>query len=217
MVAARELDRPLTMRMFHSCPVVAVEIARTDREERWNTACSEVVQETLSWLTNATPGLVVLSSASNYWTEPSIATVAAGNRTFDTEEKLREYERGLRETVVRLQSAGHQVLVVKTIPTFVWAPQTCPMLSIVLHSCVASSPYLELPASQLEVYSAVDRAMASTNAEVLDLADRLCPHGLCATGNRSLQMYRDGRHVTVGGSAALAPQFLAAIRSASSE
>ena len=192
--------------------------------------CRDEVESELNWLQAQPPGLVILASSDHYWTDSTrlgdFANWAAGpdlnSLSTMASTKTDAFESALESTVTRLQQAGHEVLIVQTVPHFgvepyLFEPTLCTTLMIQRGACVQSQHESAVETAQGLPRRAIERVSVSTGASVLDFRGYFCHGGVCNIERDGVLLYRDGHHISVGASVALAPDFAAAISAASSQ
>jgi hypothetical protein len=83
--------------------------------------------------------------------------------------------------------------------------------------CGATRPEGEVDANLSVVDRAIMAVADATGATTLDLRAHFCSEGVCRTNRGNYWMFRDGYHITVAESAALAPTFAGSLRRAAEE
>ena len=215
--AGEALDHPVIIKTGANCPLVRVTLDRLDSVADVNAACREYVRGTVEFLRTATPGLVILSSADSYWTNARVSVArGSGSGSTETGAKLEALTDGLRETVETVQQAGHRVVLVQARPIFSRGTGAdaaeCSLVAIWSETgCQSQMAIEEALAKQGQVRRVVDQVAADTGSTVLDPWQVLCVEGICDTQHGALVRYRDGSHVSVRQSEAMAPEFAAAI------
>ncbi|ADU49150.1 acyltransferase 3 [Intrasporangium calvum DSM 43043] len=215
--AGEALDHPVIIKTGGNCPLVRVALDRLDAVADVNAACREYVQATVDFLRTATPGLVILSSADSYWTNERVSVALdTGSLSTETGAKLETLTVALRETVETVKEAGHQVVLVQARPSFASGagadPAECSLVAFWSETgCRSQMAVEEALANQGQVRRVVDRVATDTGSTVLDPWQVLCGDGVCDTQHGALVRYRDGSHVSVRQSEAMAPVFAAAI------
>ena len=107
-------ERPVVATMSYSCPFTPG--LRVSLDAAWGT-CVERNEALLADLLADAPGTVLIANADTYWTDP-LWSVAAGTGPLTTRsaEKLALLDRSLDDTVSRLAAAGHEVVLVQSVP-----------------------------------------------------------------------------------------------------
>lgn len=230
--AAGRNDRSLTIVTAPACapiPGLGVEAkGRSPFFDRMPAAdafahCPEFVRATFGWLETAAPGLVVLAAHDQYWWDDTLfVSLNGGVLTNENAQKSTLLREGLSAAAGRLSAAGHQVLLVQTIPTFrnpapLWEPRECTVPALVGGACSRTVSVEELEKIQGPSRRSLDEvAEQVANTTTLDLRERLCPAQMCATHRGSAWLYMDAAHLSFQGSSELAPEFEAAFRRAGS-
>ena len=218
--AAADLGRPLSVSTSHACPFVLVSFRWTAMDDRWNADCRAFVEGTMGFLEQARPGLVVISNIDWYWrSDRTIVRPwadSSGSSSVPSErEALAIYEDGMGRTIDRLHAAGHEVLVIQSVPQ--WPngskadPRRCSTLEVALGDCTESMTRLDALGRQGQARSATEAAALSSGAVIWDPWVRLCPERECRSGADARTRYRDANHLSVDQSRALAPDLESAI------
>jgi peptidoglycan/LPS O-acetylase OafA/YrhL len=222
--ASDTVGSPLTIDTTHGCPFSG---QGEDRE------CSDSFAAIMDRLTQRPPGVVVMSS-----TWDLAVNLSRAGEPATPEQKLQVLISSLTETISRLRNAGHEVVVVLPTPrffngsapgTFVAVPETFdtrfgapgsvwgPYCSATgsggdPQACGATVPEAEEDAAQSLTVEALRKVARDTGSTTLDLREQFCPAGVCRTNIGNFWMFRDGVHLTVGESEALAPTFAGLLR-----
>ena len=225
--ASRTLGIPLTIDTSHGC---FFDGQNDDRD------CSDNFTGTVNALVKQVPGVVVMSSTwdlGEYGGDPS----SDAGKT--AHEKAQLLISSLTDAITTLRDAGHQVVIVLPTPRFFhtsapgqylarpdpslprqeahsssWRPEDCP--TSVAQSdpakCGATVPQAQEDAAQGITLDALGKVAESTGSRTLDLRSRFCWGGLCRTNDGNRWLYKDGIHISVGESEALAPTFTILLR-----
>ena len=179
--------------------------------------CPGYVNFTLTWLKTARPGIVFIASLDQYWWDPGLRA-ALGDQVGDTawDAKVALLRKGLTRTVEMLQTSGHKVVLVQSIPTFrnpapIWDPSTCSAYTLMRGECNRKLSRQFVQDLQRPSRDALVGVANATRSTVLDLRESLCDAHHCSATNEDSWMYRDATHLSVSGSYKLAPRFVAAI------
>ncbi len=216
IAAGDQLDRPVLAETTNACPFVDVSLDRLDKPASWDTTCRDFVQKRLDYLrTEAAPGTVIISNIDGYWDEGGYAIgTSPETRSTESASKLAALEDGLTSMVQSLQQAGHQVVIVQTIPQWVgedtWQTASCNVSQIVADGCEQSMPVERALERQGAVRAVIDEVTQETGATVFDPWPILCPDSVCSTNSPAgyPRYYRDGLHVSVRQGRELAPDFV---------
>jgi peptidoglycan/LPS O-acetylase OafA/YrhL len=210
--AGDELHRPVVIGAAVGCPFVDVFIDTPPPSDK--AICRRYFEGTLEYLQHAPAGVVVIANIDTYWSFDSIeAGSSPGSLSSDPAQKLAALRSGLRRTVEALHNAGHQVLLVQTIPHVKWDPSRCGLLVIMREQCTAQTTLESAIEPGLAARSLLLDVARGSNADIWDPVRPLCPAGACSTEAPSLVRYRDSAHVSVPQSVALAPDIRDAIAS----
>lgn len=231
IAASEELDRPLTIATNTGCPMIDVRFTQSAFNQEDRRTCRAYVSKTLDWLDSQPPSTVILSASDRIWEgqsyefEPSSDTSSgsAGARG-GSPEAYALLEQALDSTVRRIQAAGHEVILVQTVPQwgaiagrahrpYVWDPLACTTFDILAGRCQQSMPLSAAEEQHAASRAAIAAVAARTGATVIDLFPRVCPDGICATVQDGVLVYRDPTHISPIFSLSVAPEFIAALRS----
>lgn len=207
------LGRPLVVRVENGCSYIAG--GSTLAEPGWRERCDRFVPDTESYLLGAEEGDVVIANAYGDFREifdgDRLDPIDLSGEATTTPLFLR-----LTATVAPLQEAGHKVLLVQTIPhwglgeSLNW--QACTTWKLLWSGCQRTMPLSEAEARQGRIAEIVADVSASTGAGLLDNTQAICPDQMCANiASDGMVRYRDGVHITVDQSHALATAFKEAI------
>lgn len=219
--AGERLDRPVTIATIDTCPFFDVYLERLSGPDPFFEPCRYYVEETVAWLAEQPPGVVIISNSDEVYLDPDVALgLSPDSMTTDLDEKVEARADGLADVVPLLQESGHAVLLVQTVPHFLepysYEPGVCSSRSIQAGRCGESMPLVFVDEQQGAPREAVEDAAERTGAGVLDLWDTLCRGGTCSTRTDAMVWYRDSFHISVPASEALVPEFESAIAAAGS-
>jgi hypothetical protein len=183
--------------------------------------CRAYVAKTLDWLDAQPPSTVVLSASDRIWEGQSYEFEPSGARG-GTPEAYAVLEEALESTVRRIESAGHRVVLVQTVPQwgtisgrehrpYVWDPLECTTFDILAGVCQQSMPLSAALDQHSASRAAVTAVAERTGATVLDLFGRVCRADVCSTLQDDVLIYRDPTHISPGFSLMLAPEFIAVL------
>ncbi len=211
--ASTALSRPLTVRLEDGCSYIQGESTLTDRD--WRERCNQYPVTAQEYLVGADKGLVVIANAYGDFRE---AFAGDRSRLIDISGNASETElySRLTDTVQALKEAGHDVLLVQTVPH--WGStgalnwQACTTLKILSSGCQQVMPIDEVQGRQGAIAEVVAEVASATDSGLQDFTEEICPEGFCsAVSPDGLVRYRDGVHITIDQSRALATAFEAAI------
>lgn len=214
--AGATLDRPVVISTTRGCPFVDVYVRRATEPPTWSDQCRHYVHDTLGYLSSSTPGLVIISGSDQYWRKAEYL-IGANEQTLDASpsNKIQALATGLTSTVEALRAAGQNVLLVQTVPHWTgrdaWDLRTCPAFTVFTGKCRQDMPVGRAQQRQGAARQTLNTVARRTGAGVLDLWSAICPRGICSTQHDDLVRYRDGTHISVPQSEALARDFELAI------
>jgi hypothetical protein len=216
--ATAELGRPVTISTASAGPDVVIHLDQVDPPEWWTAAgCRAAFDKSASWLAEAEPGLVIMSSKDVYALSDSCGISLDGDGYItDMADKSGVHESALVRTVKALEDAGHSVLLVHPGPRIRdWNPQACNTLSILSGGCAGSTDLRTLVEGDQPLTRAINAAALATGSGVVDIRPVLCPEGSCSTtlpdGSPAT---RDGSHISVAASQLHIPLFSRSIAAA---
>ncbi|MGI9596400.1 MAG: acyltransferase family protein, partial [Acidimicrobiales bacterium] len=215
--AGNSLGYDVIVRTQSACPFVRTELVYLNGAP--SDSCRAYVESSLQQVMETKPAAVVVSTAiREYLTENSIVLGPDPER-FDRSQadRLDVWQHGFEAALAELDRAGVNVLVVQPLPVFEdWSLLRCSMITVATSpgSCGTSAPRDELLEARA-VFAQSNESSAGGFARVttIDLFDGLCPDRSCVTNDGETFSYRDGDHLTVDRSAALAPRFAEALAS----
>ena len=197
-------ERPVVATMAYSCPFTPG--LRVSLDAAWRT-CFERNEALLADLLADAPGTVLIANADTYWTDPLWSVAAgAGPVTTRSADKLALLDRSLDDTVSRLAAAGHEVVLVQSVPLHEgFHPERCTLDAIRDSGCadqVSRKALTDLQGSQRTVLFDVARR---TGSQVFDPWVSLCGPQSCVTERDGVPLYRNWSHISVAASEELAP------------
>jgi len=210
LASSTTLSRPFVGVTHHGCPYPDIRPRSFDAEEPTCRAFAENAGVFLN--TEAEPGIVVLSSSWRQYLFDD--TRKEGPRTGASRaETLRSLELSLTQAVNELQESGHTVVIVQTIPHWIFSQRplswvSCSITRLALDGCRQTMTFNELPEAHRLIADVITTVGAETGAYVFDVTDEVCPKSTCTTVREDgLLPYRDLNHVTVKQSEELGPVF----------
>lgn len=216
--AALEVGSPLVINTTNSCPFLDVDLDRQGFVGGWNAWCRDYTRKALAFLDTRPPSIVIVSNIDTYW-ERNVYSIGSGlePRSPDPQVKLQALRIGLLRMVERLESHGHQVLLVQTIPRWsqsdTWRTDGCNVFRILADRCDQSMAVASAEARQGAARTIYQDTATRTRAGLLDLWPVLCPLNVCRTLGPGYPLYyRDGIHLSVLESQSLAGVFANALR-----
>lgn len=214
--AATSLDRPLIVRLEDGCSYIPGESTLTDRA--WRGRCNRYPPVVQDFLVGAEPGVVVIANAYGDFREGFPGDRSAPIDISGPPSQTALFSR-LSDAITPLQDAGHQVLIVQTVPHWGGATplswQTCTLLELLLDGCQHTMPLNDVRDRQGAIADVVADVAEETDSTLLDLTETICPGDTCqAVSDDGLVRYRDGVHITVDQSHELAPAFRVAVTEA---
>ena len=219
--ASATLDRPLVIDTMTGCPFIDTPYTQASFIGNDERQCRRYLEQTMKWLEDQPPTTVVLSSSDRIWDNGSFRLLPDEVRG-GTPEARERLEAALQDTVQRLQRAGHEVILVQTVPHFgapggkerqgyVWDPLSCTTFAILDGSCRQAFPLEVALSEHAASRAALERIAEETGATLIDLVGKVCDGDTCSTHQGDVVIYHDHSHVTVALSRELSPRFAEAI------
>lgn len=178
LVGAREVGRDVVARTHGSCPGYETEFFRM------TPSCLQYIEDLETYLTSASPGLVVFGVTDRY-------VIDAGDRASEASGAI---ARGLLGFARGLESLGHKVIIIETIPNLAWAsggfnPELWPRggrteLALDLASERVANPWLR------------DFDSVRSAFPIFDTRSVLCPDSKCKVIEDGTYLYADENHIT---------------------
>lgn len=224
IAAGATLQRKVTALTSPGCPLIDAHFRRkgypTLQEE-----CREFYVSMVHWLRHQPPGTILISSVDRYWRDRDylVADLAEGFDAAVPDLNAAVLNAGLKRAVIELQSAGHSVTLVQTIPHFIGPYQLeqirCSALHLLVTSCQIPFAMMSLKSAdewQSKSRYGIEQVAHETGANVLDLRPFFCPGGACSTRHASgTDLYMsDGYHLNKRGSLLLTGAFVAHLSTA---
>ena len=220
VIAAKVLNRPLTIATASSCPPIGLNfrLVGNSRDQSDPMRCARFVNGALDFLKNANSGTVVLAMSDQYWRESGYVLVRNGSTISNAGERTSLVESALSGFISQIKASGHQVILMGTVPQFnynpknlaaglvAWSPKSCSNINLVANKCNPSLALSDAEKVQGSSWSMEERVAQSSGATFIDLRSEICPSGTCYTFSRGHWIYRDGNHISVWESEALAPE-----------
>ncbi|WP_043667679.1 acyltransferase family protein [Clavibacter michiganensis] len=217
IAASGSLGRPTSMRTAAACPFVDVHRQVGATLEAPDRACRAYYEDTLAWLEGAPAGTVVIASTEGYWSggEAAIGSTPQ-DVSRDVTARSTALTSGLTRTTTALRDAGHDVVLVQSVPHPVLSghrdvPESCSVLALASRTCVLSVPRAEIDAVQAPSRATLEQVAESTGATVLDLRDSFCDASTCSMDRDGELLYQDAMHLTVEASRSFTPRFADAL------
>jgi peptidoglycan/LPS O-acetylase OafA/YrhL len=198
IAGALTVGSPVVISTTNACPFFDLQVVRTDHAPM-SAGCKGYVDDTLSFFDSAVPAIVIISQAPVYAHQASIElSDDRSDLTRDRARKLELIRSSLLRTVLRLERAGHRVVLVQAAPWWdTWSPDRCSLLTVVANRCAAAMA-LNAAKNQYRGYRAAVSAVASrTHAKVFDPLTVLCTNGTCSATGPGFLRYRDAAHISV--------------------
>jgi hypothetical protein len=216
VAAGNSLGYDVTIDVRSGCPMVSGTLRSS--EGVVDHACARYVDRTLDELRALRPALVmfgagstgVLADGGDLWKAPD------GSWVSDVANKAAIWQRGLTASVTALADAGLRSVIIHDIPYHPPTNVTCGRLKYLISpSSCASETSLQEVRSAARASVRVENAVRAGDTAVTTMnpIPWLCHHGSCSAYQDGTWSYRDGDHLSVAGTTALAPRvrsFLAA-------
>ncbi len=211
--AAEELGRPITALGNSGCPFIDVYLGRLS-DPALETQCRANYEALLAWVMEQAPGVVVIGGVDRYWRDADYLVGSSPDLTGATlVANPAELEAGLERTIAALESTGHEVVLVQTIPHYTAEPYAtrvsqCSVWSLSRGGCGVDMPREFASQWQATARAGLTAASTATGATLVDLWPFFCDSATCSTSKDGVMVYKsDGFHLTRTGSLMLAPEW----------
>lgn len=211
LAAAEELSLTATIQTRSSCTFV--DLGQPTRPRSGDFGCRDHYAQTMRWLEETRPDLVVLAGATdNRLRNDDLHLIDpdTGERITAAAAKADLWEAALRDTLTTLDSWGIATVVVHPVPRFPgWPdPDLCSPLSILVDESLCGTDR-STSAARADAQAAIDAEAAAAAGmpavRVLDLWGELCPTERCSTDRDGSWWFMDVSHISVFASEQLAP------------
>ena len=202
--AASRQNLNVTDSTFYSCPFVLIRVINDSGAEK---PCTDFVQQSLRWIEQVHPNLVVIAARTDRYIESSSGPGRysfgpyGGKPTYDRDEKARLYTTGLAAVLRQLDTNGIPSLIIVPIPRIPTQVATCAVILALTNSCSQSvsraSSDRELKVARASLAGAVAQ---SRLGRLLDLTSVFCTASRCSGTSGDTLLYRDDEHLTNSGS-----------------
>ena len=165
----------------------------------WNEDCAKYIQDTMTFLSTATPGVVVLASSDYYWTSERFAIQANDTLTVQpaTSDTVAPY---FANFVRSLDKTGHSVLLIETVPRWInkasWDPSTCSAIKIWTGACERRTSLSLMISQQESGRQLLAKVSSLSSAHVADPWHVICDQETCSTRTGDFQRFRDAGHIS---------------------
>jgi hypothetical protein len=197
-------------------PALKIRGTRSKRK-----AIGQYVDSVMDWLERQPPGIVVIAAANRAIDQPETQLVDTPSMQIASTEgaKAAIWSASLTRTLTTLRTFGHHVIMITMIPHFgsgegpYWNPADCSLVELARSTseCGVSVSRAAADEAQQPNLAAEATAARLSGISTLDLRSILCPQQTCATNSGESWNYRDGLHISVARSRALASLFQRAV------
>ena len=207
LAVAETENRALTVMTARVCPfmldggVSASLVREGDDCLSWQEKVGDI-------LLASEPGMVIMSTSDGYWlVEAGPLRLSGQELSATAQETIDGLRTSLRQTTNTLALAGHEVLVVHTVPhwreQYHWDLADCSLWEV-LDGCNESMPTDFYLTRSQDVRQAVDSSRGP-GVRVVDFLEVLCPDNTCRTFADGYWVYRDENHISSETSRRLGP------------
>lgn len=175
-----------------------------------NTGCANFMHNTVQWIAQQQPGVVILSAADTYWSNGE-HRLQAGQAMRETQPALLDrYRSALGQIVGELRAAGHEVVIVQTVPNFWYRPyyfaaSSCATVLTFQQSCSTTMPLAHYEKTHGHIRTVRTAVAAEFEAHIVDPIPVLCPDQECSVEHNGKYLYKDTNHLTVYGASLIQP------------
>jgi len=210
IAAGNELGYDVSIATMSGCPMVGQTVRRTDGEG--DQECQRFIEQYTAEMAELQPALVLIGTGSvgvlgvedgDPWLDPE------GNWVNDPATLSQIWERGLGDTLDQLGAAGVPVALFNDVPYHQFTNATCGRLRYMIDpsSCSSTRPLADVEADRVASLAVEGRLDSGSELVwTIDPIPWLCSTEECSTYLDGAWMYRDGDHLSVAASTALADQ-----------
>ena len=196
------------------CPFIDIGTSTLAGAGAAGTACRENYRVTMQILRETPPSTVVIAQSGDYWRDSRSPHISRG---LDNVDRALALKWGLRKTILDLQAAGHQVvLVVPTVRTMIEGaslnPVECSTWMVYRGECFKPFHIVDLDADELVARNAIVGVASELHLRTVDPLPLQCPEGTCYLWVDEVPIYSDGSHTSAEFGLRVAPLFLDSIR-----
>ena len=226
--ASKILNRKFIVETISGCPFLPGYI-NAPSEYGWpknkSMQCQEYYESVMVFLSKASLGNVVISFSDQYFREPGWEL--GKSKTLSSKKvDLRKIwlREGLSEALRKIQSYGHKVLFVFTIPQLnylksgdvyevkPYTPSQCSISQIFQMTCDRSILLSDYLKEQIPIKEIESDVLKGLDIESLDLMNKICSSKSCSNRKGLFWIYRDGAHISVQQSKKLSSTFAGVLR-----
>ncbi|WP_407358494.1 acyltransferase [Microbacterium sp. LTA6] len=217
--ASETLDRPLIIATWGGCPFF--DVGRVDlNDPNKGAECSAYAAGGEEWLAQQPAGTVIMAAAGEMITDSGIVFRSGEGILDDPASKAAQWGEAMAARIADLEVAGHEVLVVPTLPHFVgisrawWHPVQCQNADLFADPslCSARVSTSDMQESMAAISKGDRYGITTSGAEEIDLTGQVCESGWCETYRDGTWLYRDGLHISPTYSEEIAGVFVDALR-----
>jgi hypothetical protein len=174
--SAEQLGSSLVISTVAACPLL-VDQAPSEN-------CARFSSSVISLLEGLEPGIVVMSFLLSSSTDPNLSA------------------RELTDTVLGLQSLGHRILFLETVPHFseesnLFNPLSCTLYEVAVKGCISEIPRSDAIEQGKPLRNLLYQVAKNSQAQTLPTLDLMCGESLCSTTKNGSYMYKDATHISV--------------------
>jgi hypothetical protein len=159
----------------------------------------------MRWLLRQPKGTVVISdlNAIYHWPGTSFGRDA---HEFESDPALRAavLNDGLIKTIVELQHAGQEILLVQAAPDFglpkIFDPLNCTWLELYANNCTGKMSRPDADSFQQPQRASLEKIATKTGATLWDPREFFCDTKECSTQRDGINLYRDEFHISADAS-----------------
>lgn len=208
LLAGEEIGSPVTIATANACPFWGETISAKKWGPMWNKQCNSYNENSVEWLIQQAPGVVVISSALGYWNDQDYQFSNPKHQSLDSPLKgIQIEEQGLKRIINLLTEHHHKVVLVQDVISSGWDPSICNIQELIRHGCQKSVDLASISSNQMAERSLLKKLSSNPGVFTLDPSEILCPLGVCSSQLNGKQIFRDSDHLTVWASTYLAPLF----------
>ena len=211
---AQQRNSELTIMTARRCPFL-LDTGGLEGNVHRAEECDAWEANVLTRLAESTPGVVIISASDIYWLgEIAPLRLSGQDLTPSALSLLDNLGDAYTNTIRQVQAAGHQVVLVQTVPHWVgphdWDLADCSLWEV-LSGCDETMPAQFTLTRAGDVRGILDERGAREGATVVDFLDHFCPQGTCHTRGDGYWLYRNANHISNPASVELVPLWLEAL------
>ena len=208
---AEQRNSALTVMTARRCPFL-LDTGGLEGNVHRAEDCDAWEANVLDHLASSDPGVVIISASDIYWLgEIEPLRLSGQELTPSALTLLSNLEQAYLNTVTAVEAAGHQVVMVQTVPHWVgdydWDLADCSLWEV-LQGCNETMPAQFTLTRSGDIRNTLEQAATQAGATVVDFLPHFCPDDTCHTRGDGYWLYRNANHISNPASRELVPLWL---------